>query len=42
MVSMTSKTELKNDSLQIALTQIHKIELEKKYYGLQGDIDRRR
>ena len=40
MVSVCSQTEQKVDSLQIAWTEIHNIELEEKCYGLQRDIER--
>ena len=39
MVSVSSQTEVRNDSLKIAWTEIHNIELEEKCYGLQRDID---
>ena len=41
MVSMTSQTEVKITYLQIALTEIHNVELEEKGSGLKRD-DRRR
>ena len=40
MVSVSSQTELKIDSLQIAWTAIHNIEQEEKCYRLQRDIER--
>ena len=40
MVSMTLQTEVKSDSLQIAMTEIHNYELEEECYGLQRDFDR--
>ena len=42
MVSVSSQTEQKIDSLQIAWTEIQKIELEEKCYGLQRDIERQK
>ena len=42
MVSMGSLTEVKIDSLQYAWTEIHKMELEQKCYGLERDIDRQK
>ena len=39
-VSVSSQTEIKNDSLQIAWTEIHNIELdEKKLWTTTRDID---
>ena len=42
MVSVSSQTEVKIESLQTAWTEIHIIELEKKCYGLQRDIERQK
>ena len=42
MVSVSSQTEVKIDSLQIAWTEIHNIEMEEKCYGLQRDIERQK
>ena len=42
MVSVSSQTEAKIESLQTAWTEIHIIELEEKCYGLQRDIERQK
>ena len=42
MVSVSSQTEIKFDSLQFAWTELHIIELEEKCYGLQRDIERQK
>ena len=42
MVSVSSQTEVKIESLQTAWTEIHIIELEEKCYGLQRDIERQK
>ena len=42
MVSVSSQTEQKVDSLQIARCEIHNTELEEKCYGLQRDNDRQK
>ena len=42
MFSVSSQTEVKIDSLQIAWTESQKIELEEKCYGLQRDFERQK
>ena len=42
MVSVSSQTEVKIDTLQIAWTEIQNIELEEECYGLQRDIERQK
>ena len=42
MVSVSSQTEVKIDSLQVAWSQIHNFELKEKCYGLQRDIERQK
>ena len=42
MVSVSSQTEVKIESLQTAWTEIHIIELEEKCYGLQRYIERQK
>ena len=42
MVSVSSQTEVKFESLQTAWTELHIIELEEKCYGLQRDIERQK
>ena len=42
MVSVSSLTEVKIGSLQVASTEVHKMELEQTCYGLERDIDRQK
>ena len=42
MVSVSSQTKVKIDSLQNAWTEIHNIEQEENCYGLQRKIDRKK
>ena len=42
MVSVSSETKVKVESLQTAWTEIHNIELEEKCYGLQRDCEKQK